>query len=80
MLAAVQTLDFASIRDQLGVADSVVSKHLARLQALGYVTIVKVGGSGYIRTQVSLTKAGRRAFAGHIAALRLIAGAAGLDG
>ena len=74
MLAAAKAVDFATLRDTLGLADSVVSKHLARLEGAGYVALSKVSR----RTWISLTPRGRLAFEGHTAALRQIVGDAGL--
>jgi len=68
MLAVAQTIDFATIRDALGVADSVVSKHVARLEGAGYVHVTKASR----RTWIGLTDQGRVAFAGHVAALKQI--------
>lgn len=73
MLAAVKDMDFATIRDNLGVADSVLSKHLARLTDLGYATTWKTNARGRARVWVALTPAGRVAFADHIEAVRQIA-------
>jgi len=74
MLAPARSVDFATIRDTLGLADSVISKHVARLEAVGYVaTAKKSAGQGRPHTWISLTPAGRAAFAGHVAALRRIA-------
>ena len=78
MLAAVTSMDFATIRDTLGLADSVVSKHLARLEGTGYVFIEKIADIGRPRTWISLTRKGRTAFESHIAALQEIATSAGL--
>ena len=68
MLAVAKSIDFATMRDALGVADSVLSKHLSRLEAAGYVTISKSSR----RTWVRCTETGRAAFEGHAAALRQI--------
>ncbi len=73
LLSSVSQLDFATIREITGLADSVVSKHLARLEKAGYVVISKVPSGGRVRTWVSLTKSGRAAFDAHIAALQQIA-------
>jgi DNA-binding MarR family transcriptional regulator len=73
VLAAVTEAEFATIRDTLGVADSVVSKHLKVLHEAGYVTLTKPRGSGRVRTWVSLTPTGRQAFRGHVAELQRIA-------
>jgi len=70
-LDATASAEFSAIRDMLGVADSVVSKHVKVLQAAGYVSLDKpTGRGGRVRTWLSLTPAGRRAFAGHVRALR----------
>jgi DNA-binding MarR family transcriptional regulator len=78
ILAAVDKAEFATVRDSLGVADSVLSKHLKVLVDAGYVALDKPSGSGRVRTWASLTKAGRAAFAGHVAELQRLAGAADL--
>jgi DNA-binding MarR family transcriptional regulator len=54
----------------LGVADSVLSKHLKVLQDAGYVTLSKPTGRGRVKTWASLTPAGKRAYAAHVAALK----------
>jgi DNA-binding MarR family transcriptional regulator len=73
-LSEVDSVEFSFLRSQLGVADSVLSKHLGRLEAAGYVQLTKGSASGRPRTWAALTGAGRAAFAGHVAALREIAG------
>lgn len=71
LLAAADSLEFGVVRDHLGVADSVASKHLKVLVDAGYVELDKPAGQkGRARTWVRLTKEGRRAFDGHLAALR----------
>lgn len=73
-LATVDEADFATVRDAVEVSDSVLSKQVATLEGAGYVKVRK----GYVgkrpRTWVSLTRAGRTAYAQHLAALREIAG------
>jgi DNA-binding MarR family transcriptional regulator len=73
-LSEVEAAEFAMLREQLGVADSVLSKHLARLEDAGYVELKKEPADGHLRTWAVLTEAGQAAFAGHVAALRQIAG------
>lgn len=70
LLVSVDRAEFATIRDSLGVADSVVSKHLKVLTEAGYVTIDKPSGGGRVRTWAAITKEGRLAFARHVAELR----------
>lgn len=69
-LDAKSSAEFAVVREMLGVADSVVSKHLKVLQDAGYLTVDKPTGVGRVRTWVALTPQGRRAYADHVAALR----------
>jgi DNA-binding MarR family transcriptional regulator len=72
MLAAVDRVDFATVRDSLGVADSVVSKHVRVLQEAGYVSIRKATVGSRVRTSLALTASGHRAYDGHVAALRAL--------
>ena len=69
-LAASSSVEFSTLRDLLGVADSVLSKHLKVLQDGGYVTVSKPTGLGRVKTWVQLTPEGRRAYTGHVAALK----------
>jgi DNA-binding MarR family transcriptional regulator len=78
LLAAVDVMDFAAVRDAVGVSDSVLSKHVKQLEDAGYVLVRKATVASRQRTSLSLTKAGRAAFAAHVAELRRIT--AGLPG
>jgi len=79
MLAGVDTIDFATIREALDVSESVLSKHIKTLEEAGYLKIRKAPSEGRVRTWLSLTGAGRKALKGHLAALKaLMAGASGL--
>ena len=76
IMAALMPADqaeFAFVRDAVEVSDSVLSKQVSVLEAAGFVKVRK----GYVgkrpRTWLSLTSAGRRAFADHLAALGEIA-------
>ena len=72
-LKAVENAEFGSIRDQLQVSDSVLSRQASQLENLGIVAIKK----GYVgkrpRTWLSLTPEGRKQWATHVAALEAIA-------
>ena len=70
LLARVQEAEFAAIRDIVEVSDSVLSKHLAALGEAGYVRLRKAALDGRQRTWASLTRSGRKAFEGHLAALQ----------
>ncbi len=75
-LSPVQCLPFSDIRDSLKISDSVLSKHLSALAEVGYVEVSRVRANSRSRRQVTLTKLGRTALRGHLAALRAIAAAA----
>jgi DNA-binding MarR family transcriptional regulator len=67
LLAAVDTMEFAAVRDDVQVSDSVLSKHVKQLEEAGYVTVHKATVASRQRTSLSLTKDGRRAFDRRIA-------------
>ncbi|WP_238580988.1 winged helix-turn-helix domain-containing protein [Streptomonospora alba] len=75
MASAGKGVEFRFIRDELGVSDSVLSKHLGALEAVGYITVHKESiGRGWRRTLVDITEEGEAAFQGHVAALDAIIG------
>jgi DNA-binding MarR family transcriptional regulator len=76
MLSPVRWLPFSDIRDSLKISDSVLSKHLSALAGAGYVEVSRVRADSRSRRQVTLTKPGRTALRGHLAALQAIAVAA----
>ena len=78
LLAAVDSMDFAAVRDSVGVSDSVLSKHVKQLEEAGYVRVRKATVASRQRTWLVLTRTGRTALAGHVAELqRLLAVAEG---
>ncbi len=74
ILSGVDDAEFAMIRDRIGVSDSVLSKHVKQLEEAGFVTLTKAPFDGRQRTWLSLTAAGRKAFAAHVAELQRLAG------
>lgn len=74
VLDTVDQAEFALLRETLGVSDSVVSKQIKALEEAGYVKVTKGLTDRRTRTWVQFTKDGRRAYAGHVAALRAIVG------
>jgi DNA-binding MarR family transcriptional regulator len=72
VLSAVSSADFAAVREGLGVADSVLSKHIRVLHEAGYIDVHKSTCASRVRTSMSMTAAGRAAYDGHLAALRAI--------
>lgn len=71
-LAPVKWAEFAQLKQNLGVADSVLSKHVKQLGDAGYLDIERFAKLGRSHVRVSLTRIGRRAYVGHVAALREI--------
>ncbi len=76
MLSPVRWLEFSDIRDSLEVSDSVLSKHLSALADAGYVEVSRVRRASRSRRRVTLTKSGRTALRGHLAALQALAASA----
>jgi DNA-binding MarR family transcriptional regulator len=77
LLAAADWVDFAFLRDQLGLSDSALSKQLSTLDEAGYVTIDRPVSNRRRRVRARLTPQGRTAFDGHVAALNQILAATG---
>jgi DNA-binding MarR family transcriptional regulator len=76
LLAAADWVDFAFVRDRLGLSDSALSKQFATLEEAGYLTVERELRDRRHRVRVRLTPVGRKAFDGHVAALRAIVAAA----
>ena len=72
VLAHAQQVDFAFLRDHLGLKDANLSQHLTALEALGFVTINKVFVGKRARTWVALSAEGRAAFTDYLNVLRQI--------
>ena len=66
--------EFSALREVVGVSDSVLSKQLAILVDARYVAQRRATREGRQRVSLRLTDEGRRAFAGHVRALRSIVG------
>ena len=73
LLTPLQEAEFQVLRDELGVSDSVLSKHLKQLENAGYVSFRKSKVNGRQRMWTGLTKAGREAFSRHVMALNQLA-------
>jgi len=72
-LMPLQMAEFRTLKEELNVSDSVLSKHLKLLDEAGYITQKKSQIDGRKCTWLSLTKQGRKAFRAHIAILRQLA-------
>jgi len=73
LLRPLQEAEFRVLRDELGVSDSVLSKHLKQLEEAGYVAFRKGAVNGRQRMWAGLTKSGRKAFLAHVKALNQLA-------
>lgn len=78
LLSPVDEAEFAVIREETGVSDSVLSKHLKQLEEAGYLRIRKATAASRQRTWLALTRAGRFAFRAHMAELTRLARSAKL--
>jgi DNA-binding MarR family transcriptional regulator len=72
ILSAVSSAGIATVRECLGVADSVLSKHIRVLHEAGYTDVHKSTCASRVRTSMSMTAAGRAAYDEHLAALQAI--------
>lgn len=72
MLAAATELSFTELRDTLAMTDGNLTTHIRTLQEAGYVAVAKSYQNNRPLTTVSLTPAGRKAFAGYVALLEQI--------
>jgi len=72
VLAESRRADFGYLRDALEVTDGNLSKHLQVLESAAYIVVEKTFEDRRPRTWIALTKAGRDAFAGEVAALRAL--------
>ncbi len=72
MLAASPELSFTELRDTLEMTDGNLTTHVRTLQEAGYVSVAKSYRNRRPLTTVSLTAAGRDAFANYVALLEQI--------
>jgi len=72
MLAASAELSFTELRDALQMTDGNLTTHMRMLQEAGYVSIAKSFRNRRPLTTVSLTAAGRQAFANYVGLLEQI--------
>ena len=73
-LAEVTEAEFGFVAQTVELTAPALSKQVTLLESAGYVTVRKGAVGRRPRTWLALTDAGRGALAGHLAALRAIAG------
>ena len=79
MLVPSTGLEFAAVRDEMGLSDSALSKHLKTLSERGYTRLERTVRDGHQVTTVVHTAAGREALCGHVAELQRMARIVGND-
>jgi len=72
MLAASPELSFTELRDALDMTDGNLTTHIRTLQEAGYVSVAKSYQRNRRLTTLSLTTAGRKAFADYVTLLERI--------
>lgn len=72
LLSPLEQVEFRVIRDELGVSDSVLSKHLKYLMEEEYVQQRKNKVNGRPRRWFNMTQKGRKAFELHVQELKRI--------
>jgi len=72
MLAASAELSFTELRDALEMTDGNLTTHVRTLQETGYVSVAKSYRRRRRLTTLSLTAAGRKAFADYVTLLERI--------
>ena len=73
-LDRVREVEFGAMLTVLDISKSALSKHIAVLADAGYVAQRRAVRDTRQRVWLSLTTSGRRAYEGHVAALRQILG------
>ena len=71
-LAAADWVEFAFLKEKLGLSDSALSKQLASLEDAAYITTERRLDGSRRKVRARLTDAGREAFNSHVAALQAI--------
>ena len=72
LLSPLEQVEFRVIRDEIGVSDSVLSKHIKQLEDAGYIKQRKSKVNGRARRWFRLTTKGRVAFELHVKELKRI--------
>jgi len=63
-------MEFSELKKLLGATDGNLATHLNALESAGYVEVAKDFVGRKPRTRITLSSAGRKAFARHVAYLR----------
>jgi DNA-binding HxlR family transcriptional regulator len=71
-LADADRIQFQLLRDAIEVSDSLLSKHIAALEKVGYIQVIKAHVGKRPRTWCRLTETGRTAYQHYLKTLHLI--------
>jgi DNA-binding MarR family transcriptional regulator len=71
-LEAREQVDFSFLKDKLKLTDGNLGAHLRALEEAGYILVEKTFVERRPKTFLAASAAGRKAFAGHVAALQTI--------
>lgn len=71
-LGSREQVDFTFLKAKLELTDGNLGAHLLTLEEAGYIAVEKTFVARKPKTFVAATAAGRRAFDGHVAALKSI--------
>lgn len=69
ILMVNETIDFASIKEQLQLTDGNIASHITALEKLDYIQVTKQFIGKKPNTSYSATPAGKKAFSEHLDAL-----------
>jgi DNA-binding MarR family transcriptional regulator len=69
--------DFVTLKRDLRLSDGNLSVHLRKLEEAGYVSVERVIKGKQTRTTATLTRSGRKAFAGYVAEVSRLAALTG---
>lgn len=72
ILANAPSASFRFLKEQLGIADSDLSKQMSTLEAAGYVKSTKDGYGRGATTAFAMTRAGQKAYERHCKALHAL--------
>lgn len=79
-LASVDSADYQTLREEIGLSYALLTKHATILEDAGYLAVSKAFEGKTPRTTYRLTRRGRTAYRAHLAALdRIVEGLAGAD-
>jgi DNA-binding MarR family transcriptional regulator len=71
-LAATKEVEFGTVRDTIGISDSLLSRYITVLENAGYIKVRKGFVAKRPRTWLAITTKGKRAFQNHLEVLQKI--------